>query len=240
MRTHWRTLSGNKTKNDDDEGKEITLLSFGGICFNCKEKGHRIKDCPKKKSNGGSNGNKQGGKFTGKCLNCGKQGHKAQDCWEKDENASKRPKNWKKKPEVSAAGVSGNNGSGGNGGGTGGSANVEFICCGFSKGKEVHVYNPPDGFPDTIELLQHPDIWVADSATTLHNTSHKRGMVNIRPETNGIIMGDGQEVATTEIGDIPLTVCDRQGIQDFDVNLTEVAVNPSGPFNLFSTSKLQH
>ena len=231
MRKHWRTLSGNKKHQDDDnEGKEITLMNFGGTCFNCKKKGHRIKDCPDKakgssgNSSNTNNNSKSNSKFTGKCLNCGKQGHKAQDCWEKEENAAKRPKNWKRKPEVAAASVG---------------ASVEFICCGLSVGKETKVYNPPDGFPNTIELLKHPDIWVADSATTLHNTRHKVGMTNMRDESHGIIMGDGKEVSTSEVGDIPMTVCDRQGVQDFDIKLTEVAVNPTGPFNLFSTSKLQ-
>ena len=81
-------------RRDDDEGKEISLAAFGGMCFHCKKKGHRIKDCPEKKKN--SNGGNTT-KFTGKCNNCGKEGHKGSDCWEKEENAAKRPKNWKKK-----------------------------------------------------------------------------------------------------------------------------------------------
>ena len=226
MRSHWHTLSTRNNKSDaDDEGKEIALanVSFGGTCFLCKKKGHRIKDCPEKKTKGGTG---TGSKFNGKCNNCGKQGHKGADCWEKAENADKRPKNWKNK-EVSAAGVTIDS-----------STPVEFIMCGVTRDAITSV-NPPDGFADTHELLKHPDIWVADSATTVHNTCHSSGVVNVRKDGQAIIMGDGNELKMQEMGDISVTVCDRKGNQKFDAKLMDVAVNPNGPFNLFSTSKLQ-
>ena len=228
MRNHYRTISAKKSNNnEDDEGKEISLTAFSGICFHCKKKGHRIKDCPEKKKsgNGNSNNNSSSNKFTGKCNNCGKEGHKSADCWEKDENASKRPKNWKNK-EVTAAGVSSGN------------SKVEYLFCGLTNEKIVKV-EAPDGFPDSVELLNHPDIWIADSGTTVHNTRHKTGVTNIRKETNDIVMGNGQEVVTTEVGDIQAVVCDKQGNQGIDVKLTDVAINPDGPFNLLSTSRLQ-
>ena len=230
MRNHYRNISKKTGSSNDDESKEITLSSvnsFGGICFHCKKRGHRIADCPDKKKNGGNNSNgdkNKSNKFTGKCNNCGKVGHKGQDCWEKEENSSKRPKNWKRK-EVTASAVDGD-------------APVEFLCCGLSNEKVLKVEGP-DGFPDHPDLLKDPDIWVADSATTMHNTRHKVGMVDIKTEEHGIVMGNGQEVKTTEMGNIKVTVCDRKGNQGFNVVLTDVAVNPQGPFNLFSTSKLQ-
>ena len=156
MRSHYRTLSAKKGGSDDDEAKEISLVGFTGMCFHCKKKGHRIKDCPDKKKNGNGNSNGTGStKFTGKCNHCGKEGHKGADCWEKEENASKRPKNYKKK-EVSAAGVN---------------TKVEYLFCGLTNEKVIKV-EAPDGFPDSVELLNHPDIWIADSGTTVHNTRH--------------------------------------------------------------------
>ena len=239
MRNHWRTISKKSGFATDDENKEITLSAinnFGGICFNCKKRGHRIKDCPDKKNGGnssaGNNNNNNKNKFGGKCNNCGKIGHKGADCWEKEENASKRPKNWKRK-EVSAASVNNNSNNNNNNNGA-----VEYLLCGLST-EEVVKVDGPEGFPNTPELLKDPDIWVADSATTMHNTRHKVGMSDVRTEGHGIVMGNGQEVQTTEMGNIKVTVCDKQGNQDFDVMLTDVAVNPKGPFNLFSTSKLQ-
>ena len=227
MRNHWRTISSkNKNNDEDDESKEVALAAvgkgFNGTCFLCKKKGHRIADCPQKKS---KNGNESKSKFAGKCNNCGKQGHKAQDCWEKEENASKRPKNWKNR-EVAAAAVS-----------VDANSPVEFIMIGQSK--DLDEICPPDGFPSTAKLLDHPDIWVADSATTIHNTCHSVGVINTRNEGQAIVMGNGEEIKTREMGDIRATVCDRKGNQLMDVKLTDVAINPNGTFNLFSTSKLQ-
>lgn len=111
---------------------------------------------------------------------------------------------------------------------------VEFIMAGVSKN-----ILPPDGFPDHVDLLKHPDIWVADSATTVHNTSHRTGVINARDESHAIVMGDGSELSTKIMGDIKATVCDCKGNQKFSVKLTDVVVHPDGHFNLFSTSKLQ-
>ena len=135
------------------------------------------------------------------------------------------------KKEVSAALVSNNNNNNNSGA-------VEYLFCRLSNDNIVKVEGP-DGFPDDPALLKDPDIWVADSATTMHNTRHKIGMSNVCTESYGIVMGNGQGVQTTKMGNINVTVCDKQGNQDFNVTLTDVAVNPKGPFNLFSTSKLQ-
>ena len=229
MRNHWRTISSKSGSNDnDEEGKEVALAAvgkgFSGTCFLCKKKGHRIADCPQKK-NKNSNNNDNKNKFQGKCNNCGKQGHKATDCWEKEENASKRPKNWKNR-EVAAAAVTIDRNS-----------PVEYIM--ISQGEIKGEINPPDGFPATSKLLDHPDIWVADSATTMHNTCHSVGVTNLRKEGQAIVMGNGDEIKTRDMGEIHAIVCDRKGNQMFDVKLNDVAVNPSGTFNLFSTSKLQ-
>ena len=145
MRSHWRSIStkSNSKAESDDEAKEITLasISFGGTCFLCKKKGHRIKDCLDKKENSSGANSSTGTKFNGKCNNCGKQGHKGADCWEKPENASKRTKNWKNR-EISAADIS-----------VGADSPVEFIMAGVSKD-----ILPPDGFPDHVDLLKHLDI----------------------------------------------------------------------------------
>ena len=196
---------------------------FNGTCFLCKKKGHRIADCPEKKNKNNNNNNKN--KFNGKCNNCGKHGHKGADCWEKEENAEKRPKNWKGK-EVAAASVTVNN-----------DTPVEYIMIG--KGKSVGEIDPPDGFPATAKLLDSPDIWVADSAATMHNTCHKAGVINLRVDGQAIVMGNGEEINTREMGDIRAVACDRNGNQLVDIKLTDVAVNPNGTFNLFSTTKMQ-
>ena len=80
---------------------------------------------------------------------------------------------------------------------------------------------------------------MADSATSVNNTSHRTGVINARDESHAIVMGDGYELSTEVMGDIKATVCDCQGNQKLTVKLTDVVVNPDGHFSLFSTSKLQ-
>jgi hypothetical protein len=108
MTQHWRQTTG--TLSAAEEGNEVTLLTFNGICYNCQAQGHRANECPEKKNrnNGGRNDNNnnfsRGGrgngnnnrknykfKFKGNCNNCGKEGHTEATCWMLPSNANKRP-----------------------------------------------------------------------------------------------------------------------------------------------------
>jgi hypothetical protein len=42
-------------KDNKEEG-EIALITFSGMCFNCKQSGHRAFKCPEKKKQGSNNG----------------------------------------------------------------------------------------------------------------------------------------------------------------------------------------
>jgi hypothetical protein len=57
MMTQWR-----QTHNDvaQDEGAEVTLSAFDGICYNCQQKGHRVNECPQERKNGNNNNNRSG------------------------------------------------------------------------------------------------------------------------------------------------------------------------------------
>ena len=94
-------------KQGKDKEVQLANAEFKGKCFNCnKNAGHRAKDCPEKKENGGGGGN---GDRT--CNYCGKKGHTEDYCWLK--NPEKAPKKMrsklyaeKKKREAEAAGGS--------------------------------------------------------------------------------------------------------------------------------------
>jgi len=77
MNQFWRQRKTPKT-NDGNDTAEISLSAFGGVCYNCKKKGHKANKCPDKehKDGKGTRPKGNGDKFNGKCNNCGKVGHK--------------------------------------------------------------------------------------------------------------------------------------------------------------------
>jgi hypothetical protein len=136
MKEYLRQIKGSKP--DKDCNKEMQLSGFGGLCYHCKQTGHKAHECPKKTGNGNgkTNGKSNGkGRFQGKCNNCGRQGHKVDDCWEKEENKEKRPKWYKGKAasEVRAAA-------------TDASKSVEFALTAHKN----------FSFPETAELIYRP------------------------------------------------------------------------------------
>ena len=101
MKAQYRLAT--KGKKNKSNGKELSLSTFTGTCFECGEAGHKANECPNKKQHGNNGGrgyrsyNRGRGKFKGKCNNCGKIGHKAADCWLLEKNKDKRPKNFSEK-----------------------------------------------------------------------------------------------------------------------------------------------
>ena len=85
MKIQWRILSNGAQKKNG--GREISLASFDGTCYECGKIGHKAANCPEKKKNGGQGNSK--GKFTGTCRVCGKVGHKAAQCWYNEKNMVK-------------------------------------------------------------------------------------------------------------------------------------------------------
>jgi hypothetical protein len=44
MTQHWRQTSG--TLSAAEEGNEVTLFGFNGMCYNCQKPGHRANEYP--------------------------------------------------------------------------------------------------------------------------------------------------------------------------------------------------
>jgi hypothetical protein len=99
---------------------------------------------------------RKAGKFQGKCNNCGKAGHKVTDCWVLEENKHKLP-NWNKNKEHANTAV--NKGDAG--------PKVEILLCGMK-------------FPQDQRMLNNPNMWIADSAATVHTTPHEMGMHKVK------------------------------------------------------------
>jgi hypothetical protein len=110
----------------------------------------------------------------------------AKDCWEKEENADKRPKGWKSRlgGEHASAAVDQDSGT---------EFGVEFLLNALT-------------FPNNPQLLNDPNVWIADSGATVHMTPYKIGMRNLRKATveDAITMGNKRTEYATEFGDIPV------------------------------------
>ena len=212
--------------SDEEEADETALATpgqgwankreFKGVCYNCNKKGHRAHECPEKNRNQGQ-GQGQGGrratrpgKFKGKCHECGKYGHKKADCWEREANADKRPNNWKSSGERGLA--SSDNNSGDNNQDEFMLINTHEEAEGSNKESNEEEYDLVNKnelmlmtynktvmeFPDNLTLLKDPNIWVADSGTTVDNTGHQQGVVKTRDgaKEDGITDVSGSELKT--------------------------------------------
>lgn len=193
MNQVYRQESAVRKKSDEDS-QEIALAAMTGQkCWYCQELGHISRDCPKKKKNNGNrnpnNSNNGGGK---KCGICQKP-HDTSACWEKPENAHKRPKWYKTKGATQ--GEVGAMATGGEGGKT-----IELMLAGMS-------------FPTTLKILDDPNIWIADTGTTVHNTPYLFGIKGQKvAKDEALTMGNGKAESTSVIGDLAGTMCDHKRI----------------------------
>ena len=205
---------------------------------------------------GGGRSNNNQGRFNGNCNTCGKPGHKAATCWENDANAHLRPSNWTSKrgksSEVTAVAV--NNmefllgaidGIATEEGQFGMSCDVEADTktIGGTKEEQVGFELGLAGltFPASRALLTDPNVFIADTGSTVHSTRFKHGFKNSKRGTDddAITMGNGTREDATMIGDLQGTMCNNKGNELGVATLTDVAYLPTSKFNLFSVTKLQ-
>jgi hypothetical protein len=220
MNAHWRSIGGTDSKGIEND--EMVLGAFAGFCFECKKQGHKSHECPSKKEGGksGGGGKWDSKKFSGKCNHCGKEGHKSDACWKKEENKDKRPKWLKEKDstggELANANVDGN----------------EFLLMASS---------PALSLPTSQHILNDPDVFIADSAASVHTSPHNVGMQNFRAatEADDITVANGDTESAKKIADLKGTRCDKHGNAVEEFEMTDITLLPGGKFNLFSLSRLK-
>jgi hypothetical protein len=61
------------------------------------------------------------------------------------------------------------------------------------------------------KLLLDPNIWIADTAASVHMTAHQQGIIDICTATSNDNDGQRQLSTATVIGTLPGTVCDQYG-----------------------------
>jgi hypothetical protein len=160
---------------------EIILGAFEGFCFRCKQKGHKAHECPEKKGRMTSPlgvGGAKGGMGQFKCNHCGKSGHKYADCWQRDENASKRPQNYRMPAKQAQANVNKKTKE----------KTIEYLMAGIT-------------FTTGHKILIDPNVWITDTAATVHTTPYSQGMKNCKKATDddAITVGNGSKELAPQI-----------------------------------------
>jgi hypothetical protein len=85
-----------------------------------------------------------------------------------------------------------------------------------------------------------PNIWIADTAASVHMTAHQQGLIDIRTAANDatITLGNGNSESATVIGTLRGTFCNQYGNELNKVAIENVSYLPSGTFSLFSLTQM--
>jgi len=256
MRKIWRQSGGSKGLSTAKRGTEIVLNAFTGICYVCKEKGHRATHCPNKEAKGVNKSGKgvfksdKSKRSNGNCNHCGKQGHQKTDCWELPENAAKWPTSYPARNEQVNVHVDSSQGGG-----------IKFVICAIdphpvflnTECTEEVINEAPNeaekaelglvnlSFPHAVQLLEDPSIWIGDTAATVHITPNEEGMVpNKDDKMKGlaITVGNWAQEITTMHGTIMGQMVNKNVIGVGTAILNDVVYSPQMKYNLCSLSWL--
>ncbi len=74
---------------------------------------------------------------------------------------------------------------------------TEYLLCGLTK-------------PTESKILLDPNVWIADTAASVHATAHKEGLQGINETRTTVMMNNGKTETTTENGTLEGTICDQQ------------------------------
>jgi hypothetical protein len=144
-----------------------------------------------------------------------------QRCWELPQNANNRPANWISRVGDEFANIAREEHE---------SNTYELLLSNMDRNTQI--------CPEHQDLLTNPNIWIGDTAATVHMTPHEEGMVNMKNTRGGITVGSGQTMMTTKTDNI---MCEIQNKLDKTTKaglLTDVCLTTSSPFNLFSLTKM--
>jgi hypothetical protein len=141
-------------------------------------------------------------------------------CWELPQNANNRPKNWTSRKGTESASIAWDRDTG---------PTVELLLS--------NIDDEPSTFPLKQDMLRQPDIWIGDTAATVHMTPHEEGLINVKKTKGGITVGNGEVMVANRIGDIPCEIMDKHGTSVTTGMMTEVALMKGSPFNIFSLTK---
>ena len=252
MMSHYRLVAGSdacktsnkrggKNANGEYQLAAVATRKNKNACWDCGNMGHRLGDaeCPSKgkglnkpNSNRNQGARTDGGKGKTACATCGKI-HKG-PCWEDARNAHLRPANWKSGKaggtEVNAAAIGHN----------------EFLLCGLcleQKNEDADVTEyilAALTFPKQMDLLNGPNVFIADTGSSCHSTKYDLGFSNLRKadKNHTVTMANDAKELSTKVGDLKGIICNKEGQEVSEATMVDVTFLPGGHFNLFSCSRL--
>jgi len=96
--------------------------------------------------------------------------------------------------------------------------------------------------PFQQDLLYDPNVWIADSAATLHSTPHSINLTNVKEAkgSDAITMGNGGTEQANKIADIKGCMGNKYGVEMGQATLAEITILPTGKFNFCSLAKLMN
>jgi hypothetical protein len=235
MQILYRQTKNNSVTNTPPD-TEFGMAAPGAnapTCWNCGKTGHRALECEEPDTNfkfkptGAGSGKGKRSKQGITCDECGKNGHIKENCWYLEENKSKRPNGWKPKGEHGGAAMSSRYEDG-----------MEIMMCQIDG--ESRMLEESKEFPETVAMLQDPNIWIGDTGASCHCTGHKQGLVNLKEAepSDNITMGNATSEKVEQIGSLQGTTYDRYGTMQDDVCLSKVSYCPKAAFNLISISQM--
>jgi hypothetical protein len=212
MNDLYRTLNPSQMNSEaeDDVALMVQMSTFTGICGYCNKAGHTEEKCWHKNANRNTN------KTLRPCRHCGGK-HMDFKCWELPSNAQKRPTNWRSRAGNEVANIAREEHD---------NDTYELLLSNVDRDIQF--------FPEQKDLLLNPNIWIGDSAATVHMTPHDEGMIDIKNMCGSITVGNGQTMTTTKTGNIKCEIPNKRNKTTKTGLLTDVCLTKSSPFNLFS------
>src|SRR5688572_24468807 len=96
------------------------------------------------------------------------------------------------------------------------------------------------GIPNSVSVLQDPNIWIADTGAIVDSKRFDKGCVNKCADGgNGVTGQDGNTSTNVAAADLPGMLCDKNGNQMMRVDMRGVKIVPDSQFNLFCVTKRQ-
>ena len=221
-------LNPKSVDEDVEEGEEIGLFAggFKGRCYKCGKQGHRARDCRSGGNNpGNGNGNNNNRPDTRTCYYCKEKGHIAANC---PKLKAKRQRD---------AGLSALD------------KDIVLTCylCGDQEvnSEDDEDYNSDVALTVVDELdelalrsvdtrKEFSQIFIADTGASGHMSGSTEGMTNLRKCNDNVVVGNGQSIKATMVGDKHGYITDRSGNRKKVVFKGTKYVPELAPYNLCS------